>query len=109
MDTWLPDGSRGASRAELANRLVIYDASNVMTPTYLALQARGYTVRCRRSPDGDEFWTAENDTTVLRADGPVALLGLAALVETRGPEWTADDAEIDAFLAAFSPDAMGSP
>ena len=50
-------------------KLKIADAGNVTVPAFLALQQKGYTVRCERSPDGTrETWVAENDTTELFAD-----------------------------------------
>src|SRR5262249_37901356 len=46
--------------------------------------------------------TAEGrDDLAARGDDPVTLLGLAALVETRGDGWQASDEEIDRFVAEF--------
>lgn len=83
-------------------KLMISDAGNVDVPAYLTLLQRGYAVRCKMSDDGtEELWIAENSTTELRADDPVALLGLAALVESRGTDWKASDEQIDEFLKRF--------
>ena len=84
-------------------KLTITDAGNTIVPAYLALRAKGYTVRLdERSTDGpEERWTAEDSRCVLSADDPVTLLGLAALVETRGDRWQASDEEIDRFVFEF--------
>lgn len=81
-------------------KLKITDAGNVTVPAYLTLQQKGYRVRCERT-DSQEWWLAENDTTELAADDIVALLGLAAIAESRGQNWKATDGEIDDFLQRF--------
>jgi hypothetical protein len=86
-------------------KLKIADAGNVTVPAFLTLQQRGYVVRCERSADGTrETWIAESDTTELLADDPVALLGLAALAESRGTDWKASDSQIQEFLKKFGYD-----
>jgi hypothetical protein len=84
-------------------KLTIMDAGNTVVPAYPALRPRGYTVRLdERSTDGsEERWTAEDSRCVLNAGDPVTLLGLAALVETRGDGWQASDEELDRFVSEF--------
>lgn len=83
-------------------KLRIANAGNVTVPAFLELQKRGYDVRCEKSDDGSrETWLAESDAAQLLADDPVALLGLAALAESRGANWRAADSQIDDFLKRF--------
>lgn len=72
------------------------DAANTMTPAYLAILAKGYSVK-----SSGEYMIAERDGSSFVADGPVALLGLIALAEIRGESWQATDDEIDEFMALF--------
>jgi hypothetical protein len=83
-------------------KLQIEGAGSVVFPAYLALLKRGYAVRCEKPLDGEdgEIWIAESNTTRLTADDVVVLLGLAALVEARGENWRASDAEVQAFLVS---------
>jgi hypothetical protein len=46
-------------------------------------------------------WIAEDAAQRFVAEDPLALLGLVALYEARGPEWQASDEQIDRFLAEF--------
>jgi hypothetical protein len=74
--------------------------TNVTVPAYLALRERGYRVR-RESGESEETWIAENKGIKLIANDIVALLGLAAVAESRGADWKASDGEIDDFLQRF--------
>lgn len=72
-----------------------------MTPAYLALKQKGFTVSWRKL-NGDpeqELYFAEDDTRSFVADGPIALLGLVAMHEIRGDDWQAEDEEIEEFIA----------
>lgn len=84
----------------------IADAGNTLVPAYLALLARGYAVRRDEAASlgPEELWIAEDAHRVLMAGDPLTLLGLAAMVETRGEDWPASDEEIDRFLAEFGYD-----
>ena len=82
-------------------------AGNVLVPAYLALVAKGYIVAPERSADGTEFWVATGHFGRLVADDTLGLLGLLAILEVRGVEWLASDAEIDAFLTQFSVSTAG--
>lgn len=79
------------------------DAANTVIPAYLALLQRGLSVsRESASSDAAEaYWIAEDAARRFVAEDPLALLGLVALYETRGPEWQASDEQIDCFLAEF--------
>lgn len=74
----------------------LVDAMNTMTPAYLTILSRGYSVR---SEGGLMF--AERAENSFAADGPVALLGLIAMAEARGEAWQASDEEIDNFVQLF--------
>jgi len=74
--------------------MYIYDAASAMTPAYLAILAKGYTVRL----DGT-YMIAERGADTFVADGPVPLLGLIAMIEVRREAWQATDDEICAFVA----------
>ena len=72
------------------------DAANIMTPAYLVILSKGYSVEV-----AGDLMVAERDGSSFVADGPVALLGLIAMAEIRGENWQATDEEIDAFVALF--------
>ncbi len=74
----------------------LVDAANTMTPAYLTILSRGYSVR---SEGGLMF--AERAENSFAADGPVALLGLIAMAEVRGEAWQASDEETDNFVQLF--------
>ena len=74
----------------------ISQAGNTVVPAILALEAKGFTVEVSES-----LVVARSDLGTFTADDPVAVLGLVALVETRGAEWRASDTEIDLALARF--------
>ena len=87
----------------MANKVKIAAASNTLTPAYLTLIASGYTVGMTRpeTDGGDELWFAENDRLEVIGDTPLELLALIKLFEERGPDWKAEDDEIDQFLERF--------
>lgn len=72
------------------------NAANVMVRSYLAISSKGYAVQWQ----GD-LMIAERGDNQFIAEGPLELLGLIALAETRGENWQANDAEIDDFLKNF--------
>jgi len=74
----------------------LVDAANIMTPAYLAILAKGYSVGSR-----GEYMIAERDGSSFLAESPVPLLGLIAMAEIRGENWQATDEEIDKFLDLF--------
>lgn len=74
----------------------ISQAGNTVVPAILALEAKGMTVEV-----GDSLVVARSDLGTFTADDPVAVLGLVALVEVRGADWRASDAEIDLTLSRF--------
>lgn len=80
----------------------LVDAANTMTPAYLAILAKGFSVRA----DG-ELMIAERNGEYFAADGPVPLLGLITMAEIRGEEWEATDDEIEAFVAQFGRNPVG--
>lgn len=76
-------------------------AGNVVVPAYLALRAKGYVVRCERSPNQLENWIAEGPLGRFCADDPITLLGVVGVAEMRGEDWRASDSEIESFLKTF--------
>lgn len=74
----------------------IAQAGNTVVPAILALEAKGFTVEV-----SDGLVMARSDLGTFTADDPVAVLGLVALVEVRGADWRASDAEIDLTLSRF--------
>jgi hypothetical protein len=84
----------------MATKPTLASAGNVLVPAYLALKQKGYSVRCEVSGD-EETWYAESPSCLFVAEDPLTLLGIVALYETRGEDWRASDAEIDAFFARY--------
>jgi hypothetical protein len=78
--------------------MFIVAAGNVVVPAYLAIVSKGYAVQ--RADKGSGL-TAKKGGAIYAADDPVTLLGLIAIGETRGEQWKATDAEIDAYLLQF--------
>ncbi len=72
------------------------DAANIMTPAYLAILSKGFNV----SLSGD-LMIAQKEGQSFSADGPVAFLGLIAMVEIRGETWQTADNEIGEFVGLF--------
>ena len=78
----------------------IFAAGNTVVPAVLALEALGFKVEVTqvaeipmcRATRGAESYAAED---------PVTVLGLVRLVEIRGWDWGATDAEIDATFQRF--------
>ncbi len=70
-------------------------------PAYLALLAKGYSVRWERKSKENELWYAERENGEFVAEGPIELLGLVAMYEVRGENWKATDKEIDAFMEKY--------
>lgn len=78
----------------------ITSAANVLTPAYMTILAKGYTVR-----NEGELLVATRDGDTFIADDPILLLGVITIGESRGENWQATDAEIDEFVSKFG----GSP
>ena len=76
--------------------MYLADAANLMTPAYLTILAKGYTVR---EVQGLMWATRGADSFV--AEGPVALLGTIVVGEMRGDDWAATDNEIEDFVVRF--------
>jgi hypothetical protein len=75
-------------------------AGNVLVPAILTLEATGYVV-VREQPGEADLWRAERPDRVLIAEDPVQLLGLAQILDIRGPGWLPRDEEIESTLARF--------
>lgn len=78
--------------------LLICAAGNVVVPSYLALQSKGYLLETLSPGQDDEKWWAEKDGLRFQADNLIELLGLVTMYEIRGIDWQASDEEIEAFL-----------
>lgn len=48
-----------------------------------------------------EFWYAANDEREFISGGPIALLGIVYLYESRGENWIAMDEEIEVFMREY--------
>jgi len=73
-------------------------AGNTEVPCYLVLIAKGYQIT-HRAADG--AWLAEKHGNAFSAGGPLELLGLVAMAETRGSNWRARDEESRAFWQRY--------
>lgn len=78
-------------------KLTVAAAGNMWAPALAVLCAKGYSVQ----PDHHQPGTlrATCGETTLLADDPLALLGLAAIVDARGAAWHPTDSEVAALLA----------
>lgn len=96
-----------ASSAEHASSdpgsLTIGAAGNVMVPAILALEARGFSVTSHEREGSG--WSARRGTLELVAEDPLLLLGLHAVVETRGRDWRASDDELADVFDRFALDS----
>lgn len=72
------------------------DAANLMTPAYLTILAKGFSVR-----SSGDLLIAERADDQFAAEGPVALLGVISLAEARGERWQATAEEITDFVEQF--------
>lgn len=80
----------------------VTSAGNTTVPAYLVLLKKGYTVSKNELSQTEELWIATKNATELSAEDPLTLLGLVEMIERRGPNWKASDAEIDAFMQDFN-------
>lgn len=78
-------------------KLTLAVAGNTLAPALAVLGAKGYSVQPDHHHPGSLRATCGEIT--LLADDPLALLGLAAIVEARGPAWHPTDSEVAALLA----------
>jgi hypothetical protein len=78
----------------------IATAGNTVVPALLALENLGFRVSVERGGVADLFRATRGDDTYL-AEDPVAVLGLAKLIEMRGWNWQADDVEIDEIMRRY--------
>jgi hypothetical protein len=78
-------------------------AGNVLVPAVLALEAQGFTVTCAHV-DGGDTWTATRDDLTATASDPLEVLGLVALVRSRGSQWSSSDPEIADVMGRFKLD-----
>lgn len=58
-------------------------AGNTEIPAYLVFLEKGYRVRGESLSEEKEFWFAAKDDYEFVAEGPIVLLGIAAMFETR--------------------------
>ena len=75
-------------------------AGNVVVPAVLLLEERGFAV-VRQDDASGEVWSAKRGSTELSAQDPVQLLGLAAIVDGRGENWSATDLQIHDVMRRF--------
>ena len=85
----------------MSDKVKISAAGNVEIPAYLALKMKGFSVRWEREDGNIETWYAEKENLCFSGEGPIELLGVVAVYETRGNKWKATDEEIDGFLERY--------
>jgi hypothetical protein len=78
----------------------IVTAGNTLVPALLALEALGFRVDFNLA--GDDGCRAMRGDEAYVGDDPVSVLGLVKLVEARGWDWPASEAEVDATLLRYS-------
>ena len=74
-------------------------AGDTVVPALLALEALGFHVEV--SAGDDSVYRATRGDESYLADDPVTVLGLVKLVELRGWDWGASDADVAAALQRF--------
>jgi hypothetical protein len=79
----------------------IASAGNTVVPALLALERLGFTVSVERDGPLEIFRATRGEESYLAGD-PVGVLGLVRLVETRGWEWRAADAEIEEVMRRYA-------
>ncbi len=77
----------------------VFTAGSTLTPAYLAIREKGFTVTGEAG--AVDLMVAKKGGDTYVAEGPLELLGLIAMVEMRGENWSATDDEIDDFLTEF--------
>lgn len=85
----------------MTRKFKIASAGNTIVPAYLSLIAKGYSVNRIAVDEHEETWQAVKENNEFIAEDPLALLGVVAMFEARGPNWKAVDDEIDAFVTQF--------
>lgn len=75
-------------------------AGNTLVPAILALEARGFELSVDQSVN-QPLWKARNGNQSFTAEDPLTLLGLIRLTELRGPDWQAEDHEIDEVIKRY--------
>jgi len=84
----------------------IVSTGSAEVPAILALESMGLAVTSRViNTQQDMIWEAKGDGNEYAAEDPIALLGLVKLLEMRGENWRASDAEIDKHLPILEGDA----
>ena len=85
----------------MSDKVKISAAGNVEIPAYLVLKMKGFSVRWERGGENSETWYAEKENLCFSGEGPIELLGVVDVYETRGNNWKASDEEIDEFLERY--------
>ena len=88
---------------DLTRARALASAGNVLVPAILLLEERGYVVSVVRTAECERC-TAKRGDTELLADNPIELLGLASLVDARGPSWPATDEQVRSTCARLGID-----
>ena len=89
--------------AARAGALKIAAAGNVVVPAVLALESQGFAVTCNRG-ESRETWTASRGDLQASGEDPVQVLGLVALLLSRGESWPASDGDIADVTRRFALD-----
>lgn len=82
--------------------MILAAAGSAEVPAFLVLESKGFQVdRQFDNASNTESWVASDGQLTLHGSGPLELLGLLSLYETRGNGWHASDGDIDRFLHRF--------
>jgi hypothetical protein len=91
-----PRTERAEPRPDRFDGITVHEAGNTLAPALAVLRAKGFTVE---RIAGDPGWfEARRAGCRIGALDTIALLGIAAIVEARGPDWQPTDAEVDAYM-----------
>ena len=90
----------GSNLNGMNDKIFVAMAGNTMGSAFAVLKSMGYRVTHVVNSEGQPtgIIQAENRHSVLQAEDPVLLLGLAHLVEVRGSAWRSTGMEVDEFL-----------
>lgn len=75
-------------------------AGHTLVPAILALEALGFELSVDLGLN-QPLWKARNGMESFTAEDPLTLLGLIRLTELRGPDWQADNNQINEVIQRY--------
>lgn len=82
-----------------------WNSEETLVPAVLALESKGYVVGWNRYEVHRVNWHADGPLGHFGGSGPIELLGLISMRETRGENWKASDEQTRAFRELFEFDS----